>query len=305
MWRFWQKRGHLYEARRRLEAIAAEPWSRTDPVLRARLMEALGGVLWWQADIASMKVAYREALDIWRGIGDRAEIANALYNYSFSFSVAEDPLADPEGADPDGEGRAAQAEAYAIYREIGDLKGQANVVWGMGNAEYFAMTGDHGEPRFREALDLFRAVHDITMEAWSLHMLGSALLRQGRSDEAGEILRHALRHFYDASDAAGMALVFDDLHSHAVSEGTLERAARIYGVARRLTAATGAELAGYVDTQFEHQLRPHINGRLAPEALEKLMGEGAAMTLDDAVAYALGITPDELRESVHGPDPAG
>ena len=25
MWRFWQKRGHLYEARRRLEAMAAEP----------------------------------------------------------------------------------------------------------------------------------------------------------------------------------------------------------------------------------------------------------------------------------------
>ena len=37
VWRFWQKRGHLYEARRRLDVMAVAPWSRDDPVLRARL----------------------------------------------------------------------------------------------------------------------------------------------------------------------------------------------------------------------------------------------------------------------------
>jgi len=29
-----------------------------DPVLRARLMEALGGVCWWQADIVAMRGDY-------------------------------------------------------------------------------------------------------------------------------------------------------------------------------------------------------------------------------------------------------
>ena len=58
MWRFWQKHGHLGEARRRLDAISAESWSRDDPRLRARLMEALGGVCWWQGDLASMRTAY-------------------------------------------------------------------------------------------------------------------------------------------------------------------------------------------------------------------------------------------------------
>jgi len=305
MWRFWQKRGHLYEARRRLQAIAAEPWSHADPRLRARLMEALGGVLWWQADVVTMKPAYAEALALWRQLGDRAEIANALYNYSFAFAVGPDPAKGPEQTDPDPEGLAAQREAYAIYREIGDVRGQANVVWGMGNAEYFRFSGDHGEARFREALELFRSVGDITMEAWSLHMLGSALLRQARPRDAGDILRHALRHFHDASDAAGIALVFDDLHSQAVSEGDLEKGARIYGAARRLTAATGAELAGYVDVQFEHQLRPHISGRLPSAEYERLTAEGAALSLDDAVAYALGIPADELRQSAHGVEPAG
>ena len=48
-------------------------------------MEALGGIAWWQADIAAMTGFYKEALELWRSIGDRAEIANALYNASFSY----------------------------------------------------------------------------------------------------------------------------------------------------------------------------------------------------------------------------
>ncbi len=305
MWRFWQKRGHLYEARRRLEAIAAQPWSHANPLLRARLMEALGGVLWWQADVGPMQVAYEEALALWRSTGDRAEIANALYNYSFSYAVSADPTIDARLADPNGYGAAALEDALAIYREIGDLRGQANVLWGMGNRQYFQQSPDAGEARDREALELFRRVGDVTMEAWAEHMLATALLHQGRAAEAGPIALHALRQFYDASDAAGIALVFDDLHSLATADGDFARAARLYGAARRLTNATGAQLVSFVDLQFEQTLRPHVAGKLPPEDLERLGAEGAAMTLDESVAYALGVTPAELQGSVHSADPAG
>lgn len=288
MWRFWQKRGYLNEARRRLEAIAAEPWSREDPVLRARLMEALGGVLWWQADLAAMKAAYREAVDLWRGIGDTSEIANALYNYAFAFSVNPDQLGDPAEADPDGEGRRAQQEALTLYTELGDLRGQANVLWGIGNSEYFHRVTDAGEANIRRALALFRQVGDTTMAAWAQHMLGGALLRVGRRDEARVVLHEALRHFHAASDASGMAIVLDDLASQAVADGDLPRAARIRGAARRLAAATGANLANFVDTIFEVGARPHVASRLSAEDLARYEAEGAALRLDEAVAYALG-----------------
>ena len=303
MWRFWQKRGHLSEARRRLEAYAAEPWSRTDPVLRARLMEALGGVLWWQADIVAMSLAYREAVDLWRSIGDKAEIANALYNFSFSFAVRPNPREDPRLADPDGIGLAALEQALELYRELGDRRGQANVLWGLGNREYFHLeSGDSGEPRFHEALELFRAEGDVTMEAWSLHMLGSALLHQERPEEARPLLRHALRHFHEASDAAGISLVLDDLHSQAVSDGDLPRAARLHGAARQLAATTGTALAGFVDTQFEYRFRAHISGRLPDEELARYEAEGAALSLDEAVAYALDVPVDELAAHAHDHD---
>jgi predicted ATPase/class 3 adenylate cyclase len=294
MWRFWQKRGYLYEARRRLEAMADAPWSRSDPILRARLMEALGGVLWWQADLPAMKTAYEEALDLWRATGDKAEIANALYNYAFAFAVHPDPAFDPRTADPEGIGARAQQEALELYREIGDLRGQANVLWGMGDNEYFAGAADAGEARFREALALFRQVGDVTMEAWALHMLGDALLRQGRPEESRPILRHALRHFHAASDAAGIAMGLDDLHAQAVADDDIERAARMYGAARRLTAATGVQLAGYVDEANSARALPHVTNLLPSADIERLGAEGAAMTLDQAVAYALDMPVADL-----------
>jgi predicted ATPase/class 3 adenylate cyclase len=300
MWRFWQKRGHLYEARRRLEAFAMAPWSRGSPVLRARLMEALGGVLWWQADLRAMKVAYREALDIWRSLGDKAEIANALYNYAFAFAVSPDPGADPGQADPEGEGQRTLEEALALYEELGDLHGQANVLWGMGNRDYFLKATDAGEARMRRALELFEQVGDPTMAAWARHMLGGALLRTDRPDEARPLLREALRHFHGASDASGMVLGLDDLGSQAVADGDVPRAVRLRGAARRLTAATGATLAGFVDAVFQNTARPHVEGRLSEEDLARYQAEGAAMTLDEAVAYALDVPVEEIGTHEHG-----
>jgi len=291
-WRFWQKRGHLYEARRRLDAMAAEPWSRTDPRLRARLLEALGGVCWWQGDPRPMKVAYAEGVEIWRSVGDRGELANALYNYSFAFTVPEE--VPPSGAvpdtDPTGEGRRALEEALAIYREIGDERGEANVLWGLGNMRYFSFARspeDSGVEDFKLALDKFRHVGDRTMEAWSLHQLGSAYLRLGRLEDSRSNLLEALRLFEKASDTTGLTLAFDDLSSLAVAQGDIDRAARLWGAARNLTNTTGASLASFVDAAVEYDARPNIRRILSPEDLTRIGNEGAAMPLDEMIAYAL------------------
>ena len=292
-WRFWQKRGHLYEARRRLDALAAEPWSRDDPVLRARLMEALGGVCWWQGDIAGMAPAYLEAVEIWRTMGDRSELANALYNYSFTFTV---PERIPGGHMVDGDGGATLLalleEALAIYRELGDDRGEANVLWGMLNSQYFSNDLDLAEDQLWLALEKFRKVGDRTMEAWSLHMLGGALVRLGRLEEARENLTLALRIFSDASDAAGITLILDDLSSLELAEGHVDRAARLWGAARGLAKTTGAQLASMVDEAVELEARPHVRKALSAEDLGRLAAEGAAMTLDELVAYALGPDAD-------------
>jgi predicted ATPase/class 3 adenylate cyclase len=284
MWRFWQKRGHLTEARRRLSAIEAAPWSRDDPRLRARLMEALGGACWWQGDLPEMADRYREALAIWLTLGDDAEIANAYYNASFAF-VPES--ADGPDPDPDGVGLGYIEEARRRFHQLGDLRGEANALWALGNYDYFRNRLGNGIDQFRRALEMFRRTDDLTMEAWALHMLGTGLLRNGAVDEARGHIEHAMRDFHSVGDAAGLTLTLDDMSAVAVADGDLVRAARLRGAARNLTKETGTGLATYVEDTFETGVRPQVRSQMSPEDVERFGAEGAAMTLDEAVAYAL------------------
>jgi predicted ATPase/class 3 adenylate cyclase len=298
MWRFWQKHGHLAEARLRLEAMDAAPWSRDDPRLRARLLEALGGICWWQGDLPRMQVAYTEALEIWKDLGDDREIANAYYNLSFSYAVGENgPF---QGSDADHIGEGYLEAALAAFRQIGDHRGEANALWGLGTLRYFQGSETGGEAEFRAALQLFRGEDDRTMEAWALHMLGSALIRQRRTEEARDAVAHAIRHFHAAGDIAGLTLTLFDLASVAVQLDDLPRAARLRGAARNLTTETGTGLATFTETAFEQAgLRPNVLQYMPIDEAERLGAEGAAMTLDDAVAYSLegaNAAPTDLDE---------
>ncbi|MFL5776822.1 MAG: ATP-binding protein [Chloroflexota bacterium] len=289
MWRYWQKRGHLLEAKRRLEAIEAEPWSRNDPVLRARLLEALGGVGWWTGDRETLDRAYTEALEIWRGIGDKKEIANALYNHSFKYTVSAEITEDVEQF-----GRKDVEEALRIYREIGDERGEANVLWGIGNYDYFRGGAEQGIPALAQSLELFRRVGDRTMEAWALHMLGSSRVRAGKTDEGEHEIEEALRLFHASGDVAGITLAIDDLASVATAHGDLPRAARLWGAARALSSAGGILLADVVDQQFELYSRPHARNVMDPDEFERYAREGRLMSLDETVAYALDMPVTEV-----------
>jgi predicted ATPase/class 3 adenylate cyclase len=295
MWRYWQKRGHLAEARRRLQAIADAPWSRGDPRLRARLMEAVGGVAWWRADIPAMGDAYAEALSLWETIGDKREIANALYNDSFRYAVSE----TPGERDPDRSGYNQMVRARDLAAEAGDERGRANALWGIGNWQYFHEAEDRGIGHFNEAIAVFRGLGDRTMEAWSHHMIGTAQIRVGPIEEARDHVQAAMRLFHGFGDVAGITLSLDDFASLAIATADLPRAARLWGAARALSAAGGVGLADFVDSQFEFYGRPNARLAIDPAELDRYALEGRAMTLDESVAYALETDIDALAPHDH------
>jgi len=285
LWRFWQKRGYLLEGRRRLEHIAAQPWSSGDAALRARLMEALGGVAWWQADIPAMAGFYDEALERWRSTNDRPEIANALYNASFSY-VFMGPGVQATNLDPDRKGLALMEEALAIYRELDDKHGAGNATWAVGNWHYFHQQREVALRSFRDALDLFSATRDETMVAWAHRMLGTTLLRLSQVDEAAEHIKAAMRQFRSAGDAAALTLALDDYSALAAARGDLPRSARLHGAARALAQTTGANLSSMID-DLDVANADTIRTLLSRDEIERYAAEGRAMSLPDAVPYAI------------------
>ena len=283
LWRFWQQRGYLNEARTRLDDIRSQGWE-LSPMLRARLAEARGGVAYWQADQATAEGCYQEALDLWRQIGDQREIANALYNRAYA--EAAWIMGGPGGAGDAPKARVMLQEALHIYRDLGDVEGEGNILWALGSFSFFANNMAEAEATYREALALHRAGRNRTMEAWSLHMLALALISEKRPAESKAAAREALGFFKEAGDVAGITLVLDDLSGVAIFDQDLARAGRMWGAARHLQDMTGVDLATFAETGFGslgYLTAPQV---LSPEDLERYAAEGAAMSLDEAVAYA-------------------
>lgn len=288
-WRFWQQRGYINEGRARMAEMERRGWDLT-PVERARFAEAAGGLAYWQSDRDAAVRWYDEQLEIWRGLDDRREIANALYNRAYA-----DMITVMTGrAAPDELDSASHLldEALAIYRELGDTTGEGNIVWGLGSFHYFTADAATAETWFRRSLELHRAGENRTMEAWALHMLSLSLVGQRRWDDARSTSRRALQHFHGAGDVAGVTLVLDDLALIALGVGEIDRAGRLWGAARHLQSTTGTALADYVNQTGSMFGVPTPLEVVSADVLARLAAEGAAMGLDEVVAYALGVDGD-------------
>jgi tetratricopeptide (TPR) repeat protein len=232
---------------------------------------------------------YDEALRLWRELGDKRELANALYNraYADMIDIMEGKLPPP------APGTVVPTplldEALEIYRELGDEGGQGNILWALASVHYFTANAATAEDWYRRSLELHRSAGNRSMEAWSLHMLGLAVIGQRRYLQAHEIIRDALRLFHEAGDVSGVTLVLDDMAIIAVGLGDRERGGRLWGAARHLQQRTGTGLADYVDQNNRLFDVPTPRDSLSEAELTALAAEGAAMSFDEVVAYALEV----------------
>jgi len=74
----------------------------------------------------------------------------------------------------------------------------------------------------------------------------------------------------------------------------------MWGAARHLQEITGTDLAGFTETGFGSLGYQTASQVLPPDDLERYAAEGAAMSLDEAVAYAFETFSDRAE-----PEPSG
>jgi predicted ATPase/class 3 adenylate cyclase len=271
-WRFWHMRGALQEGRSRLDAILALAGAR-DVRNRAKALEAVGGVAYWQGDMPGAETYYAEALEIARAVGDQHGVANALYNASFPLLVTERDV--PRG-------QRMLEEALPIFRSLGDERGYAQVLWALGQA-YFRMSDNAASATtLDEAIALFTRLGDRFGLGWAHYVRGTLAFRMNEPEVAKRHQLDALRIFADADDVSGAVLVLIGLAGVARLEGDLMRAARLAGASEVLETTSGAGLGTVVSAQ--QGWRP--TGPLSAEE-ESVRQEGRAMTLQQAIEYAM------------------
>jgi predicted ATPase len=273
LWRFWQMRGHLEGAGAAIDAALSLEGG--DPSIRARAFEAAGGVAYWRGDLAASNDCYREALALWRHLGNDSEIANASYNMAYGTAAID-------GFDA---AAALLDEAEAIYSRLGDRTGLGRVYWAWGNVWQLSGDFEKAAAVCLKSLTCFDPEQDPFHVGWAEFVLGENLLRLGRLDETEDHLRSGLGLFAEVGDLSAMGLFLAGFAEVAYRSGEPERAMRLLGAGERLRRETGADFVVADPTRLDFA---------QPEALALLEGDekdafdaGLTMSLDEAVACAL------------------
>jgi non-specific serine/threonine protein kinase len=275
LWRFWQMRGHVHEARQRLGTILTMPGAALLPAYAAAV-EAAGGIAYWQADFEGARAYYEEQLAIARERGSATDVAQALYNLAFPYIV---PKTDME------KGRSLLGEALAIYEQVGNQAGIAKVHWALSSAEFALGHPDAALGHLDVCIPMFRNLNDRFSLGWALNSAGLALMQ--RNDLAGSraALTEGLRLFAEARDVSGIAGLLQDFSNLALIEGDVRRAARLIGGAAGLASTGGADLKAFFETMEKRWRVGEVE--LDKQALAADIETGRRMSADELVAYAL------------------
>jgi hypothetical protein len=177
----------------------------------------------------------------------------------------------------------AFAEALRISRRVGDRRREAGI---LGNAGYTALIrGDTA--RARELLEESMAVNQTVGDADGALVgevnLGYVHLTGGDATHAVETFSSATIHAMEAGAHVQCLYCLIGLASIASGVGNNIRAATILGAVEALLPR-GVELEPVERSVYE-QTESAVKRELAVEELEAALGEGAQMTLGDAVAF--------------------
>ena len=148
-----------------------------------------------------------------------------------------------------------------------------------------------------EALAEARARGDSHAVAYALRGLARLRRTQGSDEQAVALLRESLALLEPLRDVRCAQMCLEDLAGVLCEHGRPADVARLFAAAEALRELMGKPLT-------QAQLVTHdrdvaiVERRLDPESFATAWAEGRAMTLEQAIAYAL-----ETRESPERPSP--
>ena len=271
---FWAMRGHHREGRAWLDRLLARTPSRS--ILRASALLAAGRLALRQNDYPAAQRTLREAVDIFRELGDRPGLSRALG----WLGVVPHHLGQYD------EARAILEESLAIARALDDT-GQVSIA-----LRFLAdLAQDRGDAtqatlRYAETLAIAREAADTHDIAYALRGLGHIARSQGQYALASERLRESLALLKPLNDRRCIPLTIEGLACITVGPGWADRSARLLGAAQAMQAVTGAPSPPSAMADYERTVAD-ARQALGSERFEAAWAAGAAMSLEEAVDLAL------------------
>ena len=284
IWRFWQERNHLAEARVRLERLLSLPEAHHPDEARTRALGAYGGIVYWLSDYAAMQKAYEEAVTIARSLGDQALVANALFDLAFVPSMVEGDFVA---------GERILHEALEVAGDDDQLL-RSRILGGLGFASMF-----QGEPAaaidwFEQAIEIQRTIGDRLGVPQNLVGIAGMQVLLGDVDGARANLREATTSATESIAPTMLATVAVPNAVLASMDGRHEDAARLIGAWERLERD---HRVGFPESALSQFGDPAAAARetLGDEGYQRIYEEGFSLDLEGirTLVLAEGSLEDE------------
>ena len=238
---------------------------------------SLGNVKYAQQDLAAASSYFEQSLVISCEIGDHRSKAWDLRN----LGMVKLYQGDCEAAG------SLYEQSLAISRNLGDRYGELNSLYLLGCAKF--NQGDLESDRFymEESLTISQEIGSSYMEARSLVSLGGIAREQNRLAEAREISVRCLTFSRQHNDPELTVYALSGWAAQMLAEGDAALAARFAGAAQAGREANSIIVYPHQKEGYERR-RSAARAALGEAAFTAAWEAGRAMTLDEAVEYALG-----------------
>jgi predicted ATPase/class 3 adenylate cyclase len=283
IWRWFQQRGRLVEARSTLARVMADPAG--DLRLRIAALAAEGGLAYWADDFDAARRAYEERLALAEQAADPILRADAHYDLGFMFMVAQDANAL----------RAHEQEAFDLYTKVGDengvLRARQALVLGV------FLGGDLKRALELESENLaeFRAAGSWYQVADSMTFHAGVYFKAGDPEASWRFIRDGLRWFADNDNQSGIARALGMAAIVSLTFGDAELGARAAGATYKIVNEKGVMLAP-VKVLHLRDPRELAIERLGEERASELLEAGAAMPIGDVIDDVLAAPAPTARK---------
>ncbi len=278
---FWASRSHLTEGRQRLVEALRRAGGKGPLAARATM---------WTGNISALlgdgeaSLGYLEAgIALWRAVGDKAELADALETLGWSrFFNGDDPAA-----------LEAMEESLALQTEMGDPKliHRARV----GVCQTLVALGEVAiaEPMAEELLTISLEWDDVRSIHFAYHFLGDCALIRGDCARSEERYARSLAAALRLGDRLEASFEIQGLAMCAAGLSRPVRALRLDAAVSAFWKTLGvAQLSvPFWDVLLDKWLG-RARAELSLEAADTASAEGRQMSFEEAVTYALREAPD-------------
>jgi non-specific serine/threonine protein kinase len=273
---FWHSRGPAREGAAWLDQFL-DADGRADPATRADALSGSALMAWTLAEYGHAADRVREALALWRSLGDRLGLVRALLFAALIANARHEEAWEYE----------VMVEAVEVARAAGDPLWIALSVGSLGHT--LARRGDFAGAlaALDEDLALLRTIGYERGIGWALEGLGDVALASGDAERAQRHYREALALSWKHQTPNTLIHEMRRLAFALEAGRRLEEASRFLGAVAALRDDLGAlesqnEATGY----DEHVTR--LRAALGEKRFAAAWRAGHALSLEQAIAQALG-----------------